>query len=210
MTSTLARTVRTATMDDMPGVARALGRSFHDDPLFRWLFPDPLLRISQTTRANALLAGFTFVPLGYSALVEAQEDPGRGPVVRGAALWTPPGWDGDTASSLRSLPHWAELVSPGRFPEVLRYFAAVTAHAPAEPHWHLQVLGADPAVPRTGVGSLLLRAGLERADAEGSPVYLETMNPDNLAFYTRFGFEAVDTVDAPEGPTAHLMLRRPA
>lgn len=211
MTSTLTRTVRTATMDDLPGVARVLGRAFHDDPLFLWLFPDAMRRIAQGTRASALMAGFTYIPLGYSTLVEAWEDADRGPVVRGAALWSPPaGGDGGPASALRSLPHWLELVGPVRLPRVFRYFAALAAHAPREPHWHLQVLGADPAVGRSGVGSLLLKAGLERADADGAPVYLETMNPANVAYYTRFGFAVVDTLAEPGTPLTHLMLRPPA
>ncbi|CAL9534662.1 hypothetical protein SUDANB121_04130 [Nocardiopsis dassonvillei] len=211
MTGTLARTVRTATMDDLPGVARVLGRAFHDDPLFRWLFPDAMLRMSRTTRASALMAGFVHVPLGYSALVEAREDPERGPVVRGAALWSPPGGEeGGAAAALRSLPHWLEMVGPARFPRVLRYFAALASHAPREPHWHLQVLGADPAVGRSGIGTLLLRAGLDRADADGVPVYLETMNPANVRYYTRFGFETIDTLAEPGTPLTHLMLRPPA
>lgn len=211
MTSAPTRTVRTATMDDLPGVARVLGRAFRDDPLFLWLFPDDERRIAQGTRASALMAGFVYVPLGYSALVEAREDDDRGPVVRGAALWSPPaGEGGGAAAALRSLPHWLELVGPARLPRILRYFSALAAHAPREPHWHLQVLGADPAAGRSGIGTLLLRAGLERADADGAPVYLETMNPANVAYYTRFGFAVTDTVAEPGTPLTHLMLRPPA
>ncbi|WP_306368813.1 N-acetyltransferase [Nocardiopsis sp. CC223A] len=208
MTSTLTRTVRTATMDDLPGVARVLGRAFHTDPLFLWLFPDDMRRIAQGTRAGALLAGFTYIPPGYSTLVEAREDADRGPVIRGAALWEPPSGEGrGPAAALRSLPHWLELVGPARFPRVLRYFAELAAHAPREPHWHLHVLGADPAVGRSGVGSMLLNAGLERADADGAPVYLETMNPANLGYYERFDFRVVRVLNDSRYPSTYCLLR---
>lgn len=60
-----------------------------------------------------------------------------------------------------------------------------------------------PAVASTGIGGSLVRAGLERADADGLPCYLETVNPKNVPFYQKLGFDViVDTVD----PTSDLRL----
>ena len=59
-----ARTVRSATMEDVPGIARALGLAFWEDPLYRWLFPDAMTRRARTVRFHALFAGFAYVPDG--------------------------------------------------------------------------------------------------------------------------------------------------
>ncbi|WP_160050997.1 N-acetyltransferase [Nocardiopsis sp. FR4] len=195
-------------MNDVPGVARTLGRAFCRDPLFRWLFPDDGLRLGQTARACALLAGFGYVPSGHASVAESTEDPARGPVVRGAALWAPPGHraDGPTVF-LRSLPHWARLVGLSRLPEVARYLGELKAHAPEEPHWYLSILGSDPAVRGRGVGSRLLRAGLARADSDGVPVYLETTSPASIGYYEGYDFRVVRAVNGPSGPSAYCMLR---
>jgi hypothetical protein len=52
---------------------------------------------------------------------------------------------------------------------------------------------------------------LERADAEGLPVYLESSNPRNLTFYRRHGFEAWgEVIRMPEGGPSVQPMWRPA
>ncbi|MET9780193.1 GNAT family N-acetyltransferase [Nocardiopsis alba] len=205
-TDTRERSIHDAGMDDVPAIARVLGRAFYDDPLYRWFFPDDETRMARSIRINALLAGFVHVPAGQAEVLRVRE--GDRSVVRGAALWTPPGADAQgVASLLRSLPHWADLVGPRRVPRIMRYFAQLNPPAPKEPHWHLAVLGTDPSVQGTGVGTRLLRSGLDRADAEGVPVSLETMNPANIGYYERHGFHVFHVLEGPEIPTTHFMLR---
>ena len=79
---------------------------------------------------------------------------------------------------------------------------------PREPHLYLAVLGADPPAQGRGVGSAAIAPGLELADAEGLPAYLETAKERNLAFYTRFGFRVTDEFRLPGGgPTVWCMWR---
>ncbi|GHC76850.1 N-acetyltransferase [Nocardiopsis terrae] len=204
--ATTVRSVRTATMDDVPEMARVLGRAFCEDPLFRWLFPDPHLRMARSVRLSALEAGFGYVPHGRADVFEADEEGRR--IVRGAALWTPPGGNAEsTATVLRSLPHLAALVGPGRLPEVMGYLAELKASAPEEPHWYLATLGTDPVARGAGVGSALLRAGLAQADSDGVAVYLETMNPSNIGYYERYDFRVVRSVNDPSFPSTYCMLR---
>lgn len=204
-----ARTVRSATTEDVPGIARALGLAFWDDPLYRWLFPDVMTRRARTARFHALFAGFAYLPDGTVDVVEEQVESPPRPVVRGAAWWDAPGRDAQSRPSflLRSLPHLAGMVGLSRLPAVSRYFARVGEARPTEPHWYLAAMGADPAVRGTGVGSALMRTGLERADADGLPVFLETMSPDNLPFYERHGFRVTKVMDETGTPTAYSMLR---
>ena len=207
-TATTVKPVRTATMNDVPGVARVLSRAFCHDPFFRWVFPDDERRMAQTARAYALLAGFGSVPSGHTSVYESRGEEGRGPVVRGAALWTPPDVSGDSLPvMLRSLPHWLQLVGLARLPEIVRYLSELRASAPEEPHWYLGVLGTDPVARGTGVGSSLLRAGLAQADADGVPVYLETMNPANIGYYEKYDFRVGRAINGPDSPSAYCMLR---
>ncbi|WP_017597004.1 GNAT family N-acetyltransferase [Nocardiopsis lucentensis] len=200
--------VRTATMNDVARLVRVLGRAFQDDPLFRWFFPDGEDRLARSMRVCALNAGFGHVPGGTAWVHESRETAGGTPVIGGAALWTPPGETAEgPLTALRSLPHWVRLMGVARVLRVFRFLGAVRATAPEEPHWYLAVLGTDPAVQGTGVGSRLLRDGLARADADGVPVYLETMNPANIGFYERHGFRVVRAVNEPSAPPTYCMLR---
>ncbi|PWV44376.1 N-acetyltransferase [Nocardiopsis sp. L17-MgMaSL7] len=200
--------VRTATINDVPGVARVLSRAFHNDPFFRWLFPDDNRRMAQSARAFALIAGFGSIPDGHTTVYEVKEDRGHPPVVRGAALWTPPEASGERLPVvLRSLPHWLALVGLARVPEIVRYLGELRASAPEEAHWYLSVLGTAPVARGTGVGSRLLRAGLAQADADGVPVYLETMNSANIGYYEKYGFRVIRAINDPSFPSTYCMLR---
>jgi predicted GNAT family N-acyltransferase len=55
-----------------------------------------------------------------------------------------------------------------------------------------------------------MRDELEAADRDGLPVYLETADRANVAYYERFGFTVVDEALEllPGGPT-HVAMRRP-
>jgi GNAT superfamily N-acetyltransferase len=59
---------------------------------------------------------------------------------------------------------------------------AVAQVHPKEPLWYLAVLVADPSAQRSGIGTRLLGAVLERADEEGVRCYLETQNRDNIPY----------------------------
>jgi GNAT superfamily N-acetyltransferase len=86
-----------------------------------------------------------------------------------------------------------------------------TAAATATPSWCLLMLGTDPQHQGRGVGRALLEHMLARADADGTPVWLETSEPGNAALYERFGFEAITHVPAGRVlPPWWVMRRAPA
>ena len=52
---------------------------------------------------------------------------------------------------------------------------------PREEHWYLEVLGTRPDRQGEGLGSALIRHGLERAEQDGLPAYLESSKESNVA-----------------------------
>lgn len=75
-------------------------------------------------------------------------------------------------------------------------------------HYYLWGLVADPETQRKGIGSMLLKNLTDRADAENMPVYLETHDQKNVAYYERFGFRLIHTGTIPkQGLDIWCMLR---
>jgi ribosomal protein S18 acetylase RimI-like enzyme len=63
---------------------------------------------------------------------------------------------------------------------------------PAEPHFYLYAIGARQGMQGKGIGGQLMEAGLEQADAQNMPAYLECSKEQNVSFYQRYGFEVVE------------------
>lgn len=61
-----------------------------------------------------------------------------------------------------------------------------------EPHWYAEMLAVDPDRQRFGLGAVLTRHGLARADATDTPVFLEADSAANAAFYSKLGFELIE------------------
>ncbi|WP_017596367.1 GNAT family N-acetyltransferase [Nocardiopsis potens] len=199
-------TVRNATMEDVPGVARVLSRAFFEDPLTEWLFPDPVSRMAKSARWWAAYSGYVFIPRGR---VRVAVEDGPRPVVRGAAAWKEPEEPSmGPRALLRTLPNTVSLFGLRRLPELSALLREIGGLAPASgPYWHLEVLGVDPVVQGKGVGAALLDAGLSRADDDRVPVHLETNREENLAYYERYGFAPTGKLDAEGMPRAWGMLR---
>ncbi|KAJ6255845.1 hypothetical protein Dda_9455 [Drechslerella dactyloides] len=63
---------------------------------------------------------------------------------------------------------------------------------PALVHWHLQLLAVHPTARRRGIGSTLVRMGIDRARRDGCIAGLEA-SPLGLNMYKSQGFEVVGT-----------------
>jgi ribosomal protein S18 acetylase RimI-like enzyme len=188
--------------DQIPEASRVIAAAFADDPPWVYVVPDPERRwrsqlwLTDVELRLALPYGATFTTPGER--------------VEGVAMFYPPGRY--SPPFLRQV--WLARALPLRLPlrSMIRGWRtiAVTARAhPKEPqHWYLHTLGVAPERQRQGVGSFLMAPVLERADAEGLAVYLETAKEENLAYYRRFGFEVEKELSIPGGgPPMWTMLR---
>jgi GNAT superfamily N-acetyltransferase len=194
--------VRRATAADVKQLGCVLARSFFDDPVIMWMIPDEARR----GRVSAL-AYRTFLQRIYLPNHEVYTDHQR----RGAALWSPPGrWRIPIGAQLRMSPRLVWIFGARRLPEIVRGLDLIEhEHPDTALHWHLGILGTDPAAQGQGVGSAVMAPILARCDTEGVPAYLESSKHANIAFYRRHGFEVTDKISLPDGPDLWGMWREP-
>ncbi|MFD0073677.1 GNAT family N-acetyltransferase [Streptomyces sp. NPDC127166] len=195
---TLANTPKPATIDDAHMVGRTLASAFGDDPMMRWFFPD------ETTRETGLGRYFTTLFTRQYGLHGVCERTGSA-----AAFWVSPEGADKAVPDADTIQQLVEILGD-RAPVFQEAVMAAAEHGPAEPHWYLALIGADPAARGQGHGSALLRSGLAKADAAGLPVYLESSKPDNLPVYEHFGFKVVDEFALPGGGPVLWAMKRDA
>lgn len=183
-----------------------LARAFDDDPTMNWVFPEP-------ARRQADLRLLFAANLRHAARHgRVDRIPDGGPTA-GVALWLGPGAFPMRPGQLllsghAALPFRIGLTSLRRLRRLNAYAHMQHARAAGGPHWYLHGIGVDPEQQRQGVGSALLRLGLERADRDHLPCYLETARESTLPFYTRFGFRvAIPGRLPPDGPPVFSLLR---
>lgn len=181
-------------------LAASLARSFWDDPLMVHLQP------RERGRFRGLLR------LYRQELAEGRR---RGRVLTteaggAAAVWFPPDrWRSTPRDLLEAAPMAVAAFGP-RLPHALAMLSAMERDHPAEPHWYLALLGAEPAHQGTGAAAALLDEVLATCDDEGLPAYLESSKEGNLAYYRRFGFEVTGEIRPGLGsPPLWAMWRDP-
>ena len=122
----------------------------------------------------------------------------------GAALWFPPGVEPDGEAILA---HMVATIPAARLDALARGMEIQAGLHPHAPHWYLPWIGVRPEAQGRGLGGALLRRGLERADRDGLPAYIEATSWRNAALYVRHGFEVTGTVLVPGYPEIIAMWR---
>ena len=193
--------VRPARGEEVPQLAAMLARAFQDDPVTAWFIRNEQRRPKYATRYFA----WQLHRLIGQEQVHVASD------ASGAALWALPGrWRESTWQALRLFVALIPTLVT-HLPTATTGVDRVEKRHPPEPHLYLAVLGTDPPAQGRGIGTSLLRPGLELCDREGLPAYLESSKESNVAFYGRFGFRVTEEVRMPGGgPSVWLMWRDPS
>lgn len=177
--------IAVARVADVDPASHVAGRAFYDDPAFRYLVKDD-------ARRRRGLPTFFRASLDATVGADATFVARRSGVVAGVGSWLPPrGYPLPARTQLRQAIGTlrALVYAPRSIPDSVRALVAIDRVHPHDEHWYLSLLCVDPGEQAHGYGAALVARGLERADADGLPAYLETSNPPNLAWYARFGFE---------------------
>jgi GNAT superfamily N-acetyltransferase len=182
-------------------VAAMLARAFVNDPLYRWLCPDDRSRLR---RVVVFISGEVGITARAGRIDLAVDGAGR---LMGAALWGLPGrYPFPTAVSARVMATLMPRMGVRAAAKLPKMRRVEKAH-PQSPHYYLLTLGVDPSVQGNGVGRTLITATATLADAEGIPIYLETFNPANPAYYRHLGFADREHIDTGDLPPFWTMLR---
>ncbi|RDI50759.1 GNAT family N-acetyltransferase [Nocardia mexicana] len=191
--------VRVGTAADVSKAVRTLGRAFADYPWTRHTVAadDHQGRVERFQRLFV-----TRIGLPHGRVWVADE----GDAV---AVWTTPETDaGPVFGELAPL--FAELAGD-RLAASEAAEHAMAPHRPVEPVWFLGTVGVDPDRQGRGLGRAVIEPGLQAAQQDRVPAFLETSDETNVRFYERLGFTVTAEVDLPDnGPRTWAMLRRPA
>jgi GNAT superfamily N-acetyltransferase len=197
--------VRLARADELDAVGAMLGRAFHDDALFVHMLPD------DAERARLGPAHFTPFVRAAHAIGEVWVTGD----LSAAACWVRPGSGGLTpavaaAAGIDRIPDAVGADAWDRIGTVLGHFG-VRAKALGVPvGWALTLIGVEPGRKGSGLGGQVIAPVLARADADGTPCYLDTLEARNVPFYERHGFHVIeDAVEPASGLRYWLMLRDP-
>jgi GNAT superfamily N-acetyltransferase len=184
--------------------AATLARAMLDEPLGRWLLPDPVEFLAVHERL--------FVSTMMRALDEGRVDACGDPFV-GVAVWFERpaiGKDSPRSQPTSDLSTFVPKHAAARVDEVARLLQLMRRQARPDRHVYLDSIGVLPDHRRRGYAMGLLGSGFGWANALALPCSLDTLDPDNVAFYLRRGFEVVATQPVAGSGLTITSMRRPS
>ncbi len=174
--------------------SEVMGRAFLDDPLWKYIVPDATRRARVVTKSMGIVVRYSLL---YGKVHTTSS-------LDGVACWLPPGNTRPSFSRLLrigvgSVPLELRWMRFRRYIAVVNYTEEVHERSVPGRHWYLWGLGVEPSRQGQGIGGMLMQPVLARADADGLPCYLETMNEKNVPFYEKHGFRVVSEGEVPGG-----------
>ncbi len=190
--------------ENLSAAAESLARAFRDDPLQAYVFPNATERAARSPAHFAPLLRYGML---FGEVLTTQGRP------LGAAVWLPPEtWEVTperaAAAGLDDLPNVLGEEAAERFFSVLGTTDPYHHRDVPTAHWYLMVVGVSPEARGQGLGRALLEPIMNRADSSRLPCYLETAQPDNVAFYEYLGFKKVVEMVEPQSGLRLWTFRR--
>lgn len=184
--------------DMAPQACRVLAQAFVTNPLNIAAFGP-----SQLAKNEA------FFRLGLAAMKGPKLVATDGSRIVGLIHWVPsPDCQLPWFEKLRMAPAMAKAFGLGSALRVASWLSTWSKHDPSTAHSHLGPIGVLPEVQGQHIGHGLMKEYCKELDRTGEAGYLETDRPENVSFYSRFGFEITDKVIVLGVPN-YLMWREP-
>ncbi|KAM0552023.1 hypothetical protein ACHAPJ_008133 [Fusarium lateritium] len=194
--------IRPATHDDIPSMLSIFFSAFSASPLNARCF-NPSAADVQAYQTSFLQTGID--DKNGNFMIVAEDDS----QILGWARWV-----------RKETPSSSKKVHPSMYPAsghraVAAHFFQVNADATAkyvagEKHWFLSTIATAKEAQRRGVGSALMKFGVERADEEGWMSYVNSSG-EGKGLYEKFGYRVVGTSEFPDlGMVQHHMKREAA
>ncbi|KAF1986776.1 acyl-CoA N-acyltransferase [Aulographum hederae CBS 113979] len=217
--------IRPATLDDIPQLARIAASTFAKDELFTWMYPRMDQYPDDMYHWFLIKTKIRFNGLGSHVFVAEVEDAGGKRTIAGQAVWERGGkdeeakkWKSDTfgrklerrllQAEMWYYTHCLERASDpvriSHFEEVANYEFYSTLPG----HWHLAHLVILPQYQRKGIAKRLIAWGVETARQEHLPVTLEASRVGRKV-YEKIGFRVFGTCVVSEGLDSVAMLWEP-
>jgi ribosomal protein S18 acetylase RimI-like enzyme len=183
--------------------SRVLADAFLDDPGWIDVGPDNAARRHGYTR-RVCRGALNVVARWGGHIWQVQRDGAVAGVLTSVdpGQWPPPQYRAIAYQALGPT-----LAGPSVLWRSLAADATMHKHHPTDPHFYVWMLAVAPSHQRTGVGRALLQTALTRAEQLGAFAYLETAKPDNLPYYSSFGFREVGEAALPRGAPIWFMMR---
>ncbi|WP_091374055.1 GNAT family N-acetyltransferase [Actinokineospora alba] len=195
--------VRLATAADLGWLTDLLCTSFHDDPLTRWILPDPRAR-------RAALPGFFTVfvelSLAHGGIIVGDERESALLYLSPAGVERAQERDDEIQRRLADAVGGADAGSL-----LLTILGMQAAHHPSHrEHYYVTFGAVHPEHQGGGAISAAMAPLLAAADREGQAIYAEASSDSGAAACLSFGFTAMGSViRLPGGPTLRPMWREP-
>ncbi len=184
---------------DLGDVCEILVAAFRDDPVAAWAIPEA------DCRGEVLHGRLELIVEACLRHGEVYVNANRS----AAALCIPPGAalvGDDEAELFGKRLERVTGENAGRFFELDK---RKKERYPEAPCLYLALMGVVPERQGHGLGSALLAAVLQRADASVTPTYLEATSAKSRRLYQRHGFQEIGEIALPDGPALWAMWRAP-
>ncbi|KPM36784.1 hypothetical protein AK830_g9782 [Neonectria ditissima] len=199
--------MRKATPADIPALCAVYFSAFANTTVGRQVFPPS----SEAARAFWIESLTRELPdPSFEFLVTtARASDGAAEQVVGYAKWARPGTPIETPPPAEAWPQDGD-------PELAVAFFGGLAAAhrrimDGRPHWYLELIGVRAEWMGKGAASEMMRWGVERADADGLPCFLEA-TPNGRGMYEKYGFRVVgqQEFESPAGRVVDFYMLREA